>query len=296
MSPFKTGFYGGGGQCAANVVWGPNFGEDQELEVGVSVTLGGAVQLESQLTVGVNIAFSVGLLGSLTVGTHVTGSVLGAPFWQSVATATSATGSITITKPAGTVDGDLLLALIACDTILSNQDIDTPAGWALIRHDTISNQHARSFWKIASGEPADYTFTFTAAPNVSTGSIHRINATDAITPINAHAGGTLAAAMLDPDPDVTSVTTTVPNCLVLAWNSHDHALLSQTHTPGPSHIERADFQHITASIVLGSHAQTRVFAAAGATGTIVSDCTEATATDACLQRIAIAPGSFIIAT
>lgn len=288
--------YSGGGGAAAIVEWGPNFGEDQELEVGVSVNLGGTVELETQLTVGVDIEFSVGVLGSLSVGTHLSGSIIGAPFWQSVATATSATASITITKPAGTVDGDLLVAFIACDTVLSAPDINTLAGWTLIRHDTISNQHARSFWKIASGEPADYTFTFTAAPNVSTGSIHRINATDAITPINAHAGGTLAAAMLDPDPDVTSVVTTVPNCLVLAWNSHDHALLSQTHTPGPSHIERADFQHITASIVLGSHVQTRVFAAAAATGTIVSDCTEVTATDACLQRVAIAPGSLIVAT
>jgi len=81
--------------------------------------------------------------------------------------ASSASGStgvgdaLTVTKPAGTVDGDILVA--AFYWIDDTNTITPPAGWTLIRK-TINTAPSPtvqlvSFWKRAASEPASWVFT-----------------------------------------------------------------------------------------------------------------------------------------
>jgi hypothetical protein len=71
--------------------------------------------------------------------------------------------SIVVTKPTGTVDGDLVI--IALDTNTS-QTITWPSGFTQgdLQHGTQSAAHTAAWaWKIASGEGASWTVTFGAA-------------------------------------------------------------------------------------------------------------------------------------
>ncbi len=74
-----------------------------------------------------------------------------------VASATaSATGSqtLTITKPTGTTDGDLMIMHV----IYSDSTVSTPSGWTLKdSNTTASNGYTYLFYKVASSEGASYS-------------------------------------------------------------------------------------------------------------------------------------------
>lgn len=64
--------------------------------------------------------------------------------------------TLVINKPAGTVDGDLLFIAIAVqDTTVVN----TLAGWTPSHSGGGANGSIQTFYKVASGEPASYTWT-----------------------------------------------------------------------------------------------------------------------------------------
>jgi len=65
--------------------------------------------------------------------------------------------SFDIAKPAGTVDGDIMIAIIVDDVA---SVLEWPAGWEQIDYITVSGGHKQSAaYKIASGEGSSYTFT-----------------------------------------------------------------------------------------------------------------------------------------
>lgn len=64
-----------------------------------------------------------------------------------------ATNTVTVTAPAGITDNDLLLAACACFGTTWN----TPSGWTL--YETLNSGAYRIFYKVASGESGNYTFT-----------------------------------------------------------------------------------------------------------------------------------------
>jgi hypothetical protein len=234
---------------------------------------------------------SLALSGALAQVHALGGKARGAPNWQSVGTKALATAlgntQIVCPKPSGLQVGDLMLAWIARSTT-TDGDLNVPAGWTgLTDRNPGSTAHARPFWKVADAADVaatDFTFTFTNTTLRATAEIHRIGGVDPTTPINIEGGGTASVI----DPIVPSVTTTVVNCLVFAFLAHFHAA-SQAHAPPANHLERAEFQDTNVSL-LSSSSYTRVFAAAGATGTATVDCDELTASAAAYARIAIAPG------
>ncbi|AUX23834.1 hypothetical protein SOCEGT47_043640 [Sorangium cellulosum] len=96
--------------------------------------------------------------------------------------------SLTVARPAGVVQGDVLLARIA------NRDqvaavITPPAGWTLLRSDQ-SAFAVKSWvlWKVASSaEPASYSFGFDV-PAYLAGSIVAFSGADPANPIDAVSG------------------------------------------------------------------------------------------------------------
>lgn len=109
-----------------------------------------------------------------------------APVYESAASASGSSGSITINKPTGTAEGDLLVAFFRC---IADQTVTDPGDWTTLDDDANSGTsnyevtHA-AFWKVAgASEGSDYTFTHTSSG--SEGCILRISGADTTTPAAA---------------------------------------------------------------------------------------------------------------
>ena len=85
----------------------------------------------------------------------ICGNAFGAITYRASNVASDVTDAITITKPAGTVDGDVLIAIINGN---GNGLTITSAGWVSI--DVVDDASATMeiFYKVASSEGADFTF------------------------------------------------------------------------------------------------------------------------------------------
>jgi hypothetical protein len=120
----------------------------------------------------------------------------------------------TVNKPAGVVDGDLLVA----HDIYGGTAMTPPAGWTQFA----STSSTLAWWHIASSEPASYTFGNKAANNYSSITIVRINGHHPTNPI-----GSAQVA-----PSVTNATTmTLPSSTVSTAGS---GLLQMLYSSGSS--------------------------------------------------------------
>ncbi|WP_437737872.1 cell wall anchor protein [Sorangium sp. So ce1335] len=116
--------------------------------------------------------------------------------------------SLAVAKPAGVVQGDVLIARIANRNHVEAV-ITPPAGWTVLRSDqSASAIKSWVLWKVATGaEPASYSFGFDVSAYVA-GSIVAFSGADPVNPIDAVSGqkngnsATLAAP---------AVTTTAAN-------------------------------------------------------------------------------------
>src|SRR3990172_9172095 len=144
------------------------------------------------------------------------------PAYQSHATNGTVEGSgttITIDKPSGTAEGDLLVAQIVHGTgSQSTLDGGQPSGWTQIGVGNNADHNIGVWWKIAgAAEPANYTFTSTIDNDMS-GEIIRISGAHPTTPINAQHIQLLTATA---SAITNNVTTTVDNCLLIFFACQD---------------------------------------------------------------------------
>lgn len=78
--------------------------------------------------------------------------------------ALSSAGTRTINKPAGVINKDLMILSIAFTT---DATPTLPSGWTLIQESITGSNTLRTYYKVASGEPADYTITWTGTQTIS---------------------------------------------------------------------------------------------------------------------------------
>jgi hypothetical protein len=157
-------------------------------------------------------------------------------------TASTAGGSgdaLSVTKPSGVADGDILVAAFYWETAANT--ITPPAGWTLILKETNVNPSPTiqlvAFWKRASSEPASWTFTpgtngqwrfyVCAAWSGATGSGDQVDVKG-----STHGSNNIIAP---PSVTTTAATETV---LMLQnnWNGNDC-----TYTSGPCPTKRVGF-------------------------------------------------------
>ena len=155
--------------------------------------------------------------------------------YRASATAVSTSANtLTVDKPTGTVNGDVLFALAYVNS--SSVTITPPAGWNII--DTINTTITAKmtlYYKVASSEGANYRFDFSATTRVRV-SIHAYYRADTIAPINAHSvKGNAAGA----NAVATGITSTVANSQIIFFAGMDSGL-SVTFTPDGSLTERYD--------------------------------------------------------
>ena len=99
----------------------------------------------------------------------------------------AASTSISLTKPTGTVDGDLLVTVICCSGTAAPSSV--PSGWTLIRSNDSGGSGTQasihSYYKVASSEGSSYSWT--SSGNPSGGMVLRITGQDS-SPIDASSG------------------------------------------------------------------------------------------------------------
>ena len=131
--------------------------------------------------------------------------------------ATTGVNSLTINKPTGTVNGDVMIAAIGIRP--NTASITAPSGWTLIKRTDQSGGTASSqalYWKAAgSSEPSNYTWTFSSSTG-SAGGIATFYNVNTANPVNVSGGQATGSALAHSTP---SVTTTATNTMVIAVQS-----------------------------------------------------------------------------
>jgi hypothetical protein len=178
--------------------------------------------------------------------------------------APSGTLILAISKPVGTVEGDVMIASIAVRP--DTATITAPAGWTLVRRIDNANANANSlavYYRVAvASEPANYSWTFSTSTG-SAGGIQTFPGVDTTNPIDVENGQSTPSSLSHATP---SVTTTVANAMVVT----SHAFSSSVTWTPPAGMTEA-FEMASEAVpnaagisIEGNHA---IQTAAGATGT-----------------------------
>lgn len=175
----------------------------------------------------------------------------------------AASADIVASRPAGTVDGDLLIAQI--NTANTQTITAVPSGWLLIGTATAAAQtRTHYYWKIAASEPATWTWTRSAAVNRMGAQVHRVTGHHATAPIAAFSlAGDAASGSTITAPGITTPSN---DCLLLLL-AGVHTVTA-TKTGATAMTERVDAIVYQGSGVddIGNYAATQDMLTAGATG------------------------------
>jgi hypothetical protein len=194
--------------------------------------------------------------------------------------ATNAT-SIAVNKPAGVVNGDVMVASISF--VLSGMTFTPPAGWTQVRVATNGGSGVAVFVKAASGEPASYTWGTSGASNLAAG-ISAYIGVDNVTPVDADNGGTLG--------NFTSVTTVTPATMLVVSSFKANGAVAITWTPPAGMTERVDRVNAAATFTSVEQADA-LWAPAAASGNriaVPSDSTQPVAA----ATVALRPAAALI--
>lgn len=175
-------------------------------------------------------------------------------------------GTFTITKPAGIVKNDVMVATLTDIWGEVANQWAAPAGWTLIRYDRVAaTTGAAKYWKRAGGaEPASYAWTWSAVGNnEATGKIQAYS--DVITtgdPVDVHGADTSGTGTSVIAP---SITTTVANTMLVG--SFVGTRVATTTTPPGGMTERIDVNNAAVTSETTLEGTDESFVGPGATGT-----------------------------
>jgi hypothetical protein len=148
------------------------------------------------------------------------------PVWQSFSHASTSLGADpVVAKPSGTVDGNLM---IASGVAGGGGVLTAPAGWTQLLGSFL-------WWKIASGEPSNYTWTLSGATTTGLIVIDRFTFHDP-SPIDVVQGVSAPNGTLN--IVIPSVTPTGANRLL--FQTVARAAASASFTPPGTAVERRD--------------------------------------------------------
>jgi peptidase C25-like protein len=157
--------------------------------------------------------------------------------FRAAASAGAASGvlTLTISKPAGTAQNDVMVASIAVRP--NTATITAPAGWTLIRRTnqaaTTANSMATYYRTAGAAEAASYAWTLSASTG-SAGGILSFDGVDPSTPVDVENGQITASALTHAAP---SVTTTIANDMVVTAHTMTSLI---TWTPPAGMTEGVD--------------------------------------------------------
>src|SRR5688572_31592046 len=141
--------------------------------------------------------------------------------FRATSSAATTSGTLVIVTPAGTTDGDVMIASIGVRP--SSATISAPAGWILVRR--INNASATAnalavYRKLAgAAEPSSHSWTLGGSTH-AVGGIQSFSGVDTANPVNVENGGTTPWALTHPTP---SVSTTVANTVLVTSHTFSSA-------------------------------------------------------------------------
>src|SRR5438034_651829 len=153
---------------------------------------------------------------TFTAGTNYTaltraGTGIGFRGAQSASSGSSSSAtSLAISRPAGTVANDVMVASITSRTGSGTPTIAAPSGWtSIVSTNNTSTVTTATFWKVAGTAAADPgPYAFTVSSSSVAGGISAYFNVDTTNPINASNGAVSSSA--------PSITTTVANTMLVA--------------------------------------------------------------------------------
>lgn len=176
----------------------------------------------------------------------------------------SATTSLSVPMPVGTVVNDVMIALLAVRGG-SATTITPPTGWTLINSTNTSvagTMKSSTYFKVATTtEAGPYIFTFTS--NRASASITSYSGVDTANPIDAQ--GTTNSAATNKTLTAPAITTTVANTMLVAL--YGYARGSITLTQGSSMTERSDISSTGTTAGVSAGSQDVLQPAIGTSGT-----------------------------
>lgn len=146
---------------------------------------------------------------------------------------------VSVPKPAGVADNDAMLMEFTIDD--SGGTVTTPTGWTYV--DDIVNGgglfRTYLFRKVAAGEPANYSVSFTVA-TTGAGAIVAYSGVNTTTPIDTYAESAPGATATPASP---SITPSVNDCMIVALFGNSNNNGGDTGTPdsSPAATERVDY-------------------------------------------------------
>jgi len=160
------------------------------------------------------------------------------PDFRSVATAQiDNSETITIGKPAGTVQNDVMICLIGTSSVTATQP--TLAGWTEVGSGLSGSSMSGASWcyyRVAgASEGSDYTFDGLRSTDDSSGFIASLTGIDTSTPFDAF------GASQGGSPNTTSVTTVVNNAYIVGL-THSDSSGAQSYSSSSFDAERLDFR------------------------------------------------------
>lgn len=134
---------------------------------------------------------------------------------------TNPTTTITVSKPSGVQNGELMLVILINDDTSSGEVFNTKTGWTKIVDvgDGTSDSHIGIHWRIADGTEGDTEDFTQAGSDEWVAWWVRISGVDNITPINVVGSATIKSK--DSSVTAIAVKTTVADCLALCFGAFD---------------------------------------------------------------------------
>jgi hypothetical protein len=162
----------------------------------------------------------------------------------------SASNTLTINKPSGTVSGDFLLAFCGSEGPRNWQEA---AGWTLYAYNGGVDSAGGWYWKWAGGsEPSSYSFTIDGSADDLAGAILRIEGVDTVSPVAAHPTGVTGDSST-PNPPASG-TVALGDYLAVAMVTLS---LDVTFTPPTNYDEKADLVGSSGSPAMATSIATR---------------------------------------
>lgn len=173
-------------------------------------------------------------------------------------TAWADASGVTISKPSGVIDGELLIAIIAFQ---SGKSVSTPSGWTL-KQNSGAQVEISVYWKIASSEPASWLWQFTTGTGNIGGVVLRVSGNKS-TPADQSAAGSFANTAT-PSVANTITPSAANSLLVMAIAAKDFSSAGASGyaiaTSNPSWTERADIANANFSLAVATAVRPEVTA------------------------------------
>ena len=160
-------------------------------------------------------------------------------FRASANTSSVSATSIAPSKPTGTLENDIMLAVVAKDNV---ETVTAPAGWALLSEVDHSSGTANTsfFWKRAgASEASSYAFSWTTADRATAAIASYSGASRATTPYVGFVSNTDSGT----SHDTTATTATLGNSkaiVMIGATNDDAGVTTATWTVAAGYDERAD--------------------------------------------------------